>query len=154
MKTQNSIEYHPVDNRWIEKLTQFFEDIVISKGDAYFHPHPLNLETAKEIASYNGKDLYFLQVTNDEISGYGMLRGWDEGYSIPSLGIVIHPNFRRQGLAKKIVGFLHTKAREKGAKKIMLKVYENNFNALQLYQNLGYRFSDKKEGQLVGYLEL
>lgn len=151
---QNDIEYHPVDVRWVEKLAQFFDDIVLNNEEAYFHPHPLNLETAKEIARYNGKDLYFLQVKDDEITGYGMLRGWDDGYSIPSLGIVIHPNFRRQGLAKEFMEFLHTKAEEKGAKKIMLKVYENNFNALRIYQNLGYCFSNKVKDQLVGYLEL
>ena len=154
MKNAKGIEYYPVDVRWVEKLAQFFEDIVINNDKAYFHPHPLNLKTAKEIASYKGKDIYFVQVKDDEIAGYGMLRGWDEGYSIPSLGIAIHPNFRKQGLAKKFMEILHTKARENGAKKIMLKVYESNLNALRIYQDLGYCFSDKVKDQLVGYLEL
>ena len=43
---QHSIEYHPVDVRWAEKLAQFFEDIVLNNEETYFHAHPLNLKTA------------------------------------------------------------------------------------------------------------
>ena len=151
---QNDIEYYPVDVRWVKKLAQFFKDIVANKDDVYFHPHPLTCEMAKSIATYEGNDLYLLQIKDNEIAGYAMLRGWDDGYLIPSLGIVIHPNFRRQGLAQKFMEFLHAKAREKSAQKIMLKVYESNLNALRMYQNLGYIFSDKIKDQFVGYLEL
>ena len=100
---QNDIEYYPVDVRWVKKLAQFFKDIVANKDDVYFHPHPLTYKTAKSIATYEGNDLYLLQIKDNKIAGYAMLRGWDDGYSIPSLGIVIHPNFRRQGLAQKFM---------------------------------------------------
>ena len=49
---------------------------------------------AKKIATYEGDDLYFLQIKDNEIAGYAMLRGWDEGYTIPSLGIALHPDFQ------------------------------------------------------------
>lgn len=150
----NNIEYKIVTRQWVEKLAQFFEDIIAKKEDDFFHPHPLNLEAAKEIASFHGQDLYFLQIRINQIAGYGMLRGWDEGYSVPSLGIAIHPSFRRQGLAKKFMDFMHDQARGRGAKKVRLTVYANNIYALQLYRNFGYSFSDEKDGQVVGFFEL
>lgn len=151
---RKNIEYVAVSQSWVKKLTQFFEDIVANEDDVYFHPHPLTYNSAKKIAAYEGNDLYFLQIKDNEITGYGMLRGWDEEYSIPSLGIVIHPHFRNQGLGRKFMRFLHNQAKAKGATKVRLKVYSNNAGAQQLYESLGYSFSDAENGQLIGYYEL
>lgn len=151
---RKNIEYVAVSPSWAEKLAQFFNDIVANKDNEYFHPHPLTYGTAKKIAAYEGNDLYFLQIKDNEITGYGMLRGWDAGYSIPSLGIVIYPTFRNQGLGRDFMWFLHNQARVKGASKVRLKVYSNNIGARQLYENLGYSFTDEENGQLIGYYEL
>ena len=96
---RKNLEYTLVSPSWAEKLAQFFSAIVVNKDDLYFHPHPFTSEMAKKIAKYEGDDLYFLQIKDNEITGYAMLRGWDEGFTIPSLGIVIHPDFRNQGLS-------------------------------------------------------
>jgi [ribosomal protein S18]-alanine N-acetyltransferase len=84
-----------------------------------------------------------------------MLRGWDEGYDVPSLGIAVHPESRGQGLGELLMHFLHCAARRKGAREIMLKVYKENTAAYQLYLRLGYRFDgEEQKGQLVGRLAL
>ena len=151
---RENLEYTLVSPSWAEKLAQFFEDIIANKDDEYFHPHPLTYDTAKKIAMYEGDDLYFLQIKDNEITGYAMLRGWDEGYAIPSLGIAIHPNFRNQGLSIEFMEFLHDQAKAKGATKVMLKVYRGNTGARQLYESLGYSFSNEEKDQLIGYYEL
>lgn len=151
---QKNLEYTLVSPSWAEKLAQFFNALVVNKDDLYFHPHPLTYEMAKKIAIYEGDDLYYLQIKDNEIAGYAMLRGWDEGYTIPSLGIAIHPNFRNQGLSIEFMEFLHNQARAKGATKVRLKVYSNNTVARQLYESLGYSFTDEENGQLIGYYEL
>ena len=151
---QKNLEYTLVSPSWAEKLARFFSVLVVNKDDLHFHPHPLTYEMAKKIAVYEGDDLYFLQIKDNKIGGYAMLRGWDEGYAIPSLGIVIHPDFRNQGLGKEFMEFLHNQARAKGAIKVRLKVYSNNAGAQQLYESLGYSFSDEENGQLIGYYEL
>lgn len=147
-------EYTVVSPSWVEKLAQFFKDIVVNKDDLYFHPHPLTYEKAKKIATYEGDDLYFLRIKDNEIVGYAMLRGWDEGYAIPSLGIVIHPDFRNQGLGKEFIIFLHNRARAKGVAKVRLKVSSNNAGARHLYESLGYSFTDEENDQVIGYCEL
>lgn len=148
------LEYTVVSPSWVEKLAQFFEDIVVNKDDIYFHPHSLTYETAKRIATYEGDDLYFLQIKDNRIAGYAMLRGWDEGYTIPSLGIVIHPDFRNQGLGREFMEFLHNQAKAKGSAKVRLKVYLGNTGARHFYESLEYSFTDEENGQLIGYCEL
>ena len=91
---QGMIQYCPVDAISTDKLTSFFELIKNKKEDKYFHPHPFNKKKAEELVNYKGNDLYFLQTSENIICGYGMLRGWDEGYPVPSLGIIIHPDYR------------------------------------------------------------
>jgi len=148
------IKYVAVSPFWLEKLAQFFKVIIANKDDLYFHPHPFTYEAARKIATYEGDDLYFLQIKDEEITGYAMLRGWDEGYTIPGLGIVIHPYFRKEGLGQEFMEFLHHQAKKKGAAKVRLKVYRENAGARHLYQSLGYSFTDEENGQLIGYCEL
>lgn len=138
----------------IEPLTEFFECLNDHKDNLFFHPHPLTHEEAVKIANYEGDDLYYVLISDKKIMGYAILRGWDEGYEIPSLGIVIHYKFRGRRLGETFMNFLHSAARLKGAAKIRLKVYPDNAVAINLYKNLGYTFQDESDGQLVGILTL
>ena len=150
----NEIQYHPVDIAWVDRLALFFEILKSQGEDTYFHPHPFDRATAEKRGHYKGHDLYFVQTIGDEICGYGMLRGWDEGYSIPSLGVIVHPEYRGKGVGEKLLLFLHEQAGKKGAKKIRLKVYSENSAAIRLYEKLGYIFSNKEQGQLIGIAAL
>ena len=147
-------EYTAVSSSWVPKLAQFFKDIIANRDDVYFHPHPFTCEMARKIATYRGDDLYFLQIKDNEIAGYAMLRGWDDGFTIPSLGIVIHSAFRNQGLGIEFMRFLHNQVRAKGASKVRLKVYSDNAAARNFYKKLGYSFSDEGSDPLIGYYEL
>jgi ribosomal protein S18 acetylase RimI-like enzyme len=93
-------------------------------------------------------------VRGREILGYGMLRGWDEGYTVPSLGIAIRPSAREQGLGELMVRFLHAAAIQRGVNRVRLKIYPNNTKALKLYKKLGYTFQGEEAGQMVGYIDL
>lgn len=149
------IEIQLVSEQWSNALTNFFEYIHKDDCSRYFHPHPFTPEEAMKRTQYRGQDLYYVLVQQDYILGYGMLRGWDEGYDIPSLGICLLPEARGQGLGRSFMHFLHKAAKLKGATKIRLKVYGNNQAALQLYKSLGYIFKEGEDGeQLVGYFTL
>lgn len=138
----------------IDSLGVFFSTIEASEVSQYFHPHPFTLEEAAKRAAYRGQDLYYVVLCGIEVAGYGMLRGWDEGYSIPSLGIAIRADYRGHGLGRLLMDFLHHAARQKGASQVMLKVYPSNAVAVRLYEKVGYLFSSKSQGQLVGYITL
>jgi ribosomal protein S18 acetylase RimI-like enzyme len=131
-------------------LASFF-DLLKSAGDErFFHPHELTKAGAQEICRYSGKDYYCLMLSNDEVVAYGMLRGWDEGYDVPSLGIAVSPGFRGIGAGKAMLEFLHLVARLRKCSEVMLKVDRENHKAFELYRAFGYRFQEAPGDILLG----
>jgi ribosomal-protein-alanine N-acetyltransferase len=149
-----ALEIRVVSPEWEKPLADFFAAIRVS-GEQYFQPHPFTDQYAKLLVHYTGKDLYYLMVNGKIVQAYGILRGWDQGYEVPSLGIVVHPEARGQKLGELLMLFLHSAARLNGARKIRLKVYRDNALARHLYEKLGYRFGFvEEEHQFVGTIEL
>jgi GNAT superfamily N-acetyltransferase len=149
-----ALEIRVLSPEWERPLASFFSSAGRA-AEEFFHPHPFTDEDAKRLTHYSGKDLYYLFVDGADILAYGMLRGWDEGHDVPSLGIVVHPDTRGQGVGELFMHFLHCAARKKGAREIMLKVYKENAAACKLYLKLGYLFDgEEQKGQLVGRLLL
>lgn len=135
-----------------EELGLFFEKI---DGDPHFHPHPFTAAYAITVCSYRGTDLYIAAIRGTTILAYGMLRGWDNGYDIPTLGLVVDRNARGSGLGELLVRYMHYLARIRGASSVRLKVYPDNPPALSLYRKLGYVFREAlEENQYVGYCSL
>lgn len=136
-------------------LSRFFENLQARGVGRFFHPHPLTAESAARVASYAGDDLYFVLLEDGKVLGYAMLRGWDEGYSIPSLGLVVDPDSHGQGMGRLLMEFLHVAALRRGAEKIRLRVFPDNLAAVSLYRSLGYELTPDPDGpQLVGFLNL
>jgi GNAT superfamily N-acetyltransferase len=135
-------------------LALFFQDLTAQGDQRWFHPHPFTAAQAERLATYQGQDLYYVATRGEDVTAYGLLRGWDEGYQVPSLGIAVHSAWRGRGLAYAFMLFLHAAARERGAPRIRLKVYPENRAARQLYETLGYQFEAGNDGQLVGLCPL
>jgi ribosomal protein S18 acetylase RimI-like enzyme len=132
-------------------LGRFFALLAADQRAAsVFHPHPFTPEQAKLIAEYSGHDCYAGVLAGDDIVAYGMLRGWDEGYEIPSLGVAVASGHRGLGLGRLMMDYLHSVARLRGAPSIMLKVYKNNEPAAQLYRQMGYEMTDLNEREWRG----
>jgi len=128
-----------------------------ANGDhAFFHPHPFDAEAACGLVALAeaGPDEYWLLATADEVLAYGMLRGWAEGYAVPSLGLAVAPRHRGRGLARRMMDHLHARARARGARQVRLKVERRNLTAHRLYETLGYVFQDHSPTELLGVLTL
>jgi ribosomal-protein-alanine N-acetyltransferase len=150
----NSLEFRRLSPDLENSLAKFF-DVLRTTGDTeHFHPHPFTAEEAKIRCSYQGDDLYYVAVAEGAVQAYGMLRGWDEGYEVPSLGIAVHPRARGMKIGSAMMHFLHNAARQRGAKRVRLKVYKENVVAYRMYEKLGYRFEEQQGRQLVGFIEI
>jgi ribosomal-protein-alanine N-acetyltransferase len=152
--SDTNLEFRRLAPDLLDPLRAFFAALAQGPDLAFFHPHPLTDEVAQRICTYSGDDLYYAACAGGSIVGYGILRGWDEGFDIPSLGIAIAPAARGQGLARPFMLFLHAAAKMRGARKIRLTVYNSNERAVELYRRLGYVFSPKNDKELVGTLDL
>jgi ribosomal protein S18 acetylase RimI-like enzyme len=148
------LEFRAVGPGLEEPLIAFFEALRSGGDEAFFHPHPLDGDEARRRCGYRGRDLYYAATRGGLVLGYAMLRGWDEGYEVPSLGIAVAPSVRGTGLARSFMAFLHAAARLRGAQAVRLKVYEANIPARRLYASLGYRYEPLPGGELLGRLEL
>lgn len=138
-----------------QKVYNFFEVIKHFGEDKFFHPHSFDAEFINELCFNEHDDLYYFLCNNVEIIGYGMLRGWEQGYKIPYLGIYISPYYRGKcGISKMFMNFLHCAASIKGAETIRLKVYKDNDKAINLYKSLGYTILDFDDFQYLGELKL
>lgn len=115
----------------------------------YFHPHPLTREEAARISSYDGQDIYLWTE-----HAYGFLRGWDEGHDVPSLGVAVAIDQEGKGHGHRMMLALHEAARERGAKRIRLRVHPDNSRARRLYDSLGYREAGMERGEVLMLLDL
>ena len=121
-----------------EDLARFFEKNNVPEITKYFHPFPLNSQTAHEITCASHLDRYYIAILDDQIAGFCMLRGWDEGYQIPSLGLFVAKNQQGLGLGKQMVKFCLQEANKLDCHSIRLSVYETNITAVSLYRSFGF----------------
>ena len=148
------LEIRRLSEEWEEKLGTFFEGLRAAGLESFFHPHPLTKETAKGLSRNPGRDEYYVATLGGAVVGYAMLRGWNEGYEIPSAGIAIAPDYSGLGLGSSMVRFLGAVARLRGARRIRCTVEKGNVASLRLFESLGYTFEKDSDKKLIGFLDL
>ena len=121
MSVRDEISFQRLSPEWEQPLVEFFVALSCSGGDRSFHPHPFDAVEAQRRASYTGNDEYHVATDDKTIVAYGMLRGWDEGYEIPSLGIAVHPEWQGRGLGRRMMVHLHEVATTRGANRVRLQ---------------------------------
>jgi ribosomal protein S18 acetylase RimI-like enzyme len=150
---------------WIDRLrpddagplARFFAELAAdTEATGFFHPHPLTRRHAAWLCGPDGprRDRYFLARQDGKPVGYSMLRGWDEGYEVPSFGACVLAAARGQGLGHLLLSHAIDHARWAGAPRLRLTVYRANERAVRLYTKFGFAFTDKNPRELVGLLDL
>jgi RimJ/RimL family protein N-acetyltransferase len=129
-------------------------DLFASLDPAHFHPHPLTHAEAVRLIAYSGRDVYAVLVDDDRFVAYGLLRGWDAGYDIPSLGVAVRAASRGRGYGRAMVAWLADEARRRGASRIRLRVHPDNHVARRLYESAGYDYAGEERGELVMVVDL
>ena len=147
------MRYEPLSPELAAPLAELFEALREKGDERWFHPHPLTAEEAERLSRYEGGDVYAVLTEDGRVLAYGMLRGWDAGYEIPSLGLAVHPDERARGAGRELMERLHEEARRRGATRVRLTVYADNEPARRLYEQLGYEL-EERDGDLVGYVDL
>jgi len=136
------------------EAAELFYEISHDHSATMFRPHSLDRQHAYEMSW--DSDVYVLAIDiTDRAFAYGILRGWDEGYDIPSLGIAVCRAARGTGIARLMMQHLHVCARLRGATAVRLRVHPDNEVAIGLYRSMGYQFRpDPEDGQHVALLDL
>lgn len=136
-------------------LALLLSDLKDCGDEAFFSPHGSDEGSIRELIGSTRRDLYYLVVEGERVLAYGLLRGWDEGFAVPSLGIAVHPAAKGVGLGRLLMDFLHLAAARRGADKIRLRVHRDNVKAIALYRSLGYDLGqDAEPDYLLGFKAL
>ncbi len=147
-------EFQVVGPEYAHALACFFERLRAQDVEKFFHPHPLTAEEAQKRAAYRGLDFYCVLVLDGAVVGYGMLRGWDEGYEVPSIGVVVDPSVKGLGYGRSLMKFLRATARQRGANRLRASVNPDNVKMVEYCRSQGYVFQGLENGRLVGFRPL
>ncbi len=135
-------------------LAAFFEENNRPEVTSHFHPFPLDAETAHRLCAAPRRDRYFAAWDYDAVVGLGMLRGWDEGFAIPSFGIVVDHRHHGRGLGRALTTHALHLARELQAPRVRLTVYADNQRAVSLYEKSSFKTAETlPDGRLVMFAE-
>jgi GNAT superfamily N-acetyltransferase len=141
-----------------DELGDLFVELAGDPASVHFHPHPLTRDEARRIARRAGirDDIYFVAAADGRIVGYGMLRGWDEGYAVPSFGVAVAVDRRGEGIGRRLLQWAIAAARERGAERMILKVHVTNVGARHVYETEGFVFEPAPgpDGQVRAALDL
>ena len=148
------IEIRKLHPSLIGPLREFFARIDTLEIRNHFSPHEFTDEQAEHLCRYEGADQYFVALDGDRVVAYGMLRGWDEGYAIPSLGICVDPRHHGAGLGELMMSHLIGVAQATGAPSVRLKVKRDNPRAIALYRRVGFALGPLDADYLAGTLPL
>jgi ribosomal protein S18 acetylase RimI-like enzyme len=140
-----------------EPLAALFEALATDAETVrFFHPHPLTpayaVELCRRVATC--RDRYFVARYRSHLIGYGMLRGWDEGFAVPSFGACVYPDVRGVGLGQALLAHAVQQSIALGAPRLRLTVYKANERGIHVYRKFGFVFTEKNEHELVGLLDL
>jgi [ribosomal protein S18]-alanine N-acetyltransferase len=135
-------------------LAAFFEENNRPEVIGNFHPFALDAESAHRICAEPRRDRYFASWDYDAIAGLGMLRGWDEGYEVPSFGILVDQRQQGRGHGKALTEYALGLARELSAPRVRLTVHAENARAVALYERAGFQIKETlPDGRLVMFAE-
>lgn len=145
-----------LEPRHVNELLIFLARLTANGDGRLFHPHAFTREAVEPLATCGHGDEYHVLTAEQggPVIAYGMLRGWKEGYAVPSLGVAVDSHWRGQGIGRRLVTQLHMIAAARGARTLRLKVYRSNMAAIALYQSLGYEFAPFSEDAWIGLLNL
>ncbi|MFZ5919810.1 MAG: GNAT family N-acetyltransferase [Chloroflexota bacterium] len=149
MALRADITIRKVDLVDYENLVHFLADNNIPEIVRYFRPFPFTSETAQYIARQPHRDRYFVAILNHQIVGLSMLRGWDEGFSIPSFGVMVDHRIHGKGIGKHLLEYTLDEACKLKCHRVRLSVYASNTVAIRLYEAMGF-YEETRQAVMVG----
>lgn len=134
----------------LSALSDLFERNNVDSVTRNFDPFPLTAETAQQITCTPEKDRFYGAFVGERQVGLCMLRGWNQGYEVPSFGVMIDQQYQHQGIGKQLTSFAIQEARRAGCEKMRLSVYASNTSAMRLYLALGFEEIERTAVQAHG----
>ncbi|MGI9068869.1 MAG: GNAT family N-acetyltransferase [Pyrinomonadaceae bacterium] len=122
----------------------------------FFTPFGFDEESILKILARRGQDVYMGVYWLDQIVGFFMLRGWNEGYETPAFGILIDERFRGYGVEMLSLETAKVICKLRGATRIMFKMHPENISIRAVARKTGFIQTgiEARSGNVVYHLEI
>lgn len=142
-----------IEKMGLDNISQILEIEKISFPTPW-HSYIFELELKKP------RTLQLVSKFGDQVTGY--IISWMMYDEIHILNVAVHPDFRRKGIARKLLSDVIEYFYPRGARSVILEVRMNNKAAQNLYESMGFRtlrirkkyYTDTGEDAIVMYLDL
>ncbi|MEJ7848041.1 MAG: hypothetical protein WKF92_08145 [Pyrinomonadaceae bacterium] len=92
----------------------------------FFYAFGAEASAISAVLSAAKADIYSGIFWHEELAGVFMLRGWDEGYDVPSFGVLIDEKYRGGAFMRLALDTAKLICRLSGAKRLMAKIHPEN----------------------------
>lgn len=122
----------------------------------FFTPFSFDQEVLADILARQRQDIFMGIYWQDELAGFFMLRGWDEGYEAPAYGVLIDERYSGYGLTRLSLKMVKSICKLRHSPRIMLKVRPENTVAKFLFEEARFIQTgvDAASGHLVYHFDL
>lgn len=120
----------------------------------YFTPFAYDYHTVQRQLRDAKQDIFGGAFVDSRLAALWLLRGWDQGYDVPTFGIMVDANWTGKGIAAACMQAAIATARLRGAKRIMSKVHTANPAPLRLNEQMGFVVTSTDGNILTMHKEL
>ncbi len=121
----------------------------------FFYAFSFAADQIAKMLAERRKDVYMGLLCQDELAGFFMLRGWDEGYEVPTLGTFVAEKYRGYGFMQLTVELTKVICKLRGTSRVMYKSHPDNAPAKKAAV-MGFTQAgvDPATGNLIYHLDL
>ena len=134
----SAVTIRPLDSDDLPQLVSLFTRNDLPSVTENFDPFPLNAASATEALARGRRDRVYGAFYDTTLVAFSMLRGWDEGYDIPSFGILVDAAHHGRGIGTQLTDWTIKEANRLSSPAIRLSVYARNTRAVRIYKRLGF----------------
>jgi RimJ/RimL family protein N-acetyltransferase len=122
----------------------------------FFHPFGYDEPAIADALARQGRDVFMGLFWRQEIVGFFMLRGWNEGYEVPAFGILIDEQYRGHGLEMAALETAKVICRLRKVSRLMIKMHPDNISAKGVARKTGFVQTgvEAASGNLIYHYEI
>jgi ribosomal-protein-alanine N-acetyltransferase len=146
-----ALRFESIEPGHADRLAELFERNRIPRVAELFDPFPLTAAEARRIALAPRRDAFYVATRGERLVGFSMLRGFDEGYAVPSFGVFVDHQSHGQGIGRELTAWTIEQARRRACPAVRLTVYGSNLAAHRLYESLGFVEQERQSVDCLGH---
>lgn len=122
----------------------------------FFRPFGYDEPAIADALARQGQDVFTGLFWDEQIVGFFMLRGWNEGYEVPAFGILIDEQYRGYGLEMAALDTAKVICRLRKVSRLMIKMHPDNISAKGVARKTGFVQTgvDEASGNLIYHYEI